>query len=92
MTIPKLRDEVGATHFAWIHAREFDREEAGFLRELCGGASRTRAPPFPKRAPSSYGRYEQRAWVAEGTPGGWECDHLLSAMETPQARVWRFLI
>ena len=34
--------------------------------------------------------YEQRAWVPEATPGGWLCDHVLTAMETPRARVWRF--
>ena len=34
--------------------------------------------------------YEQRSWVREATPGGWLCDHLLTAMETPVSRMWRF--
>ena len=34
--------------------------------------------------------YEDRSWVQEATPGGWLCDHMLTAMETPAARVWRF--
>ena len=34
--------------------------------------------------------FEQRAWVPEATPGGWLCDHLLTAMETPVSRWWRF--
>ena len=37
VTIKSLLDG-GATHFAWIHAREFDKEEDGFLREACGGS------------------------------------------------------
>jgi hypothetical protein len=34
--------------------------------------------------------FEERKWIPEPTPGGWKCNHLLSAMETPEARVWRF--
>lgn len=34
--------------------------------------------------------YTKRTWVQEGTPGGWLCDHLLTAMETPLARMWRY--
>jgi hypothetical protein len=34
--------------------------------------------------------FEERSWVEEATPGGWLCDHLLTAMETPLSRVWRF--
>ena len=33
--------------------------------------------------------YEGRRWVQESTPGGWLCDHLLTAMETPAARTER---
>ena len=34
--------------------------------------------------------FAQRRWVVEATPGGWLCDHLLTAMETPLSRVWRY--
>jgi hypothetical protein len=34
--------------------------------------------------------YAQREWVAEATPGGWKCDHLLTAMDTPVSRMWRY--
>ena len=34
--------------------------------------------------------YKQRTWLKEPTPGGWLCGHVLSGMETPVSRVWRF--
>ena len=34
--------------------------------------------------------FQEREWVHEPTPGGWKCDHMLTAMETPVRRVWRF--